>query len=132
MRQSIIQSLKFPQTKLAPSKINGAGVGVFAINEIPADYPVFGPKGKTYFINWSETPDISDALRVYIRRICHCNNEGFWIDRHLDQIDASFYVNHSENPNLWHDEKADVYYSKRAILEGEELTVFYPESERDF
>jgi hypothetical protein len=132
MRQSIIQSLRFPQTKLAPSKINGAGVGVFAIDDIPADYPIFGPKGETYFVRWNETPDVSDATRVYIRSICHSNEEGFWIDRHLDQIDGSFYINHSENPNTWHDSKADIFYSNRRIEAGEELTCLYPMEERDW
>ena len=132
MRQSIIQSLKFPQFKLAPSKIEGAGVGVFAVNDVPQDYPVFGPKGQVYRILWSETSDISDSLRDYIRGICHSDSEGFYIDRHLDQLDLSYYVNHSETPNLWHDSKADVYYSNRKILEGEELTVLYPIEERDW
>lgn len=132
MRQSIIQSLKFPQTKLAPSKINGAGVGVFAINKIPEGYPIFGPKGKLFFISWHETSDISDELRSYIRYICHSNETGFWIDRHLDQIDSSFYVNHSENPNTWHDKEADIFYADRDIEAGEEITCLYPYEERDW
>lgn len=132
MRQSIIQNLKLPQCKLGVSKISGAGVGVFALSKIPKNYPIFGPRGKNYFIRWTEIIDISDAIKDYIRCICHSDNEGFFIDGFLDQIDLSYYVNHSETPNLIHDESADIYFADKEINEGEELTVFYPINERDW
>jgi SET domain-containing protein len=132
MRQSIIQNLKLPQCKLAVSKIQGAGIGVFALSEIPKDYPIFAPRGKTHFIKWSELSDISDSILDYVRYICHSNNEGFFIDRFLDQVDLSFYVNHSDSPNLIHNENADIYFAARNIKVGEELTVLYPLEERDW
>lgn len=132
MRQLIIQNLKLPQCKLGVSKIEGAGIGVFALSNIPKDYRVFGPRGHLHLIRWNEISDVSDAIKDYIRYICHSDNEGFFIDGFLDQIDLSFYVNHSENPNLIHDECSDVYFADRDIGEGEELTVFYPINERDW
>lgn len=132
MRQSIIQNLKLPQCKLGISKIQGAGVGVFALSDIRKDYPVFGPRGKNYFIHWGEISDVSDSIKDYIRCICHSDKDGFFIDGFLDQIDLSFYVNHSETPNLIHNTGADVYFADRDIGEGEELTVFYPLCERDW
>lgn len=132
MRQSIIQNLKLPQCKLGVSKIRGAGIGVFALSEIPKDYPLFGPRGCLYFIRWNEISDASDSIKEYIRCICHSDNEGFFIDGFLDQIDLSFYVNHSETPNLIHDRNADIYFAARDISEAEELTVFYPMEERDW
>lgn len=132
MRQSIIQNLKLPQCKLGVSKINGAGVGVFALSKIPKDYPIFAPRAINYFIRWNEISDASDAIKNYIRYICHSDKDGFFIDGFLDQIDLSFYVNHSETPNLIHDENADIYFSAREISEGEELTVLYPINERDW
>lgn len=132
MRQSIIQNLKLPQCKLGVSKIEGAGIGVFALSNIPKGYPIFGPRGSLYFIKWNEISNASDATKDYIRCICHSNNEGFFIDGFLDQIDLSFYVNHSETPNLIHDECVDIYFANREISEGEELTVFYPINERDW
>jgi len=132
MRQSIIQNLKLPQCKLGVSKIPNAAIGVFTLSEIPKDYLVFGPRGKNYFIRWEELSDVSENVLDYIKSICHSNEEGFFIDSFLDQIDISFYVNHSETPNLLHDENADVYYASRKIEIGEELTLFYPEEERDW
>ena len=44
----------------------------------------------------------------------------------------SYYINHSETPNLWHDKDADIFYADRNIKEGEELTCFYPVEERDW
>jgi SET domain-containing protein len=132
MRQSIIQNLKLPQCKLGVSKIPNAGIGVFSLSEIPKDYPIFGPRQKNYFIRWEELSDVSENVLRYIKCICHSNEEGFFIDSFLDQIDISFYVNHSDSPNLLHDENADVYYTARKIEIGEELTLLYPEDERDW
>jgi hypothetical protein len=132
MRQSIIQNLKLPQCKLGVSQIPNAGIGVFALSEIPKDYPLFGPRGKNYFIRWEELSDTSNNVLDYIRYICHSNKDGFFIDGFLDQIDLSFYVNHSDAPNLIHDENADVYFAARNIRVGEELTLFYPLNERDW
>ena len=132
MRQSIIQNLKLPQCKLGVSQIPNAGIGVFSLSEIPKDYPIFGPRQKNYFLRWEELSDVSDAVLDYIKSICHSNEEGFFIDSFLDQIDISFYVNHSDSPNLIHDENADVYFAARNIKAGEELTVFYPLEERDW
>jgi len=132
MRQSIIQNLKLPQCKLGVSKIPNAGIGVFSLSEIPKDYPIFGPRQKNYFIRWEELSDVSENVLRYIKYICHSNEEGFFIDSFLDQIDISFYVNHSDSPNLLHDENADVYYTARKIEIGEELTLLYPEDERDW
>ena len=132
MRQSIIQNLNLPQCKLAPSKIPNAGVGVFALTRIPEGYPIFGPKGFSHFISWEEIECVPFKIKEYIRQICHCDASGFWLDGCLDKIDMSYYVNHSENPNLWHDENADVFYADRVIEEGEELTCLYPQEERDW
>ena len=132
MRQSIIQNLKLPQCKLGVSKIPNAGIGVFSLSEIPKDYPIFGPRQKNYFIRWEELSDVSENVLRYIKCICHSNEEGFFIDSFLDQIDISFYVNHSDSPNLLHDENADVYYTARKIEIGEELTLLYPLDERDW
>lgn len=132
MRQSIIQSLKLLKCKLGVSKIPHAGVGVFALTNIPKDYLVFAPKDLIYSINWSEVPNLSPLVREYIESVCHSNQEGFFIDGFLDQIDLSFYVNHSENPNLIRYENSNFYFSKQEIKSGEELTVFYPLEERDW
>ena len=121
-----------PQCKLAPSKIPNAGVGIFALTSIPEGYPIFGPKGFSHFISWEEIETVPFKVKEHIRQICHCNASGFWLDGHLDKIDMSYYVNHSENPNIWHDKEADVFYTDRRIEAGEELTCLYPYEERDW
>ena len=132
MRQSIIQTLNLPQCKLAPSKILNAGVGVFALTDIPEGYPLFGPKGFSYHITWEEVSCIPFSVKQHIRSVCHCDGNGFWLDGCLDKIDMSYYVNHSESPNLTHDQNSDVFYAAKDIKEGEELTCLYPIEERDW
>jgi hypothetical protein len=117
--------------KLVPSSIVGAGVGIATLTEIDKNEIVFAPKD-TCFVRWDELLDVEDNIINYIKKICHNNEHGFWIDCHINDIGAAYFVNHSEEPNLIHDGEKDIYYSARKIHIGEELTCKYSSDEIDW
>lgn len=125
----ILQAFKEdPIVKLKPSTIHKGGVGVFAVTNIAKDTLIFKPK-RNYTIPWIAIPFIAIP---YLKSICNFTNEGVIIDRPPNDINASYYVNHSDNPNLHHDLELDEYWSIRNIQPGEELTCYYLPKERDW
>jgi SET domain-containing protein len=60
-----------------------------------------------------------------------CDDEGFWIDCHLDRIYQAYYVNHSDNPNCDVNEK-ELYIAIRNINKDEELTYRYLKEDMDW
>ena len=125
----ILQAFKEdPIVRLKPSTIHKGGVGVFAVTNIAKDTLIFKPK-RNYIIPWNAIPFIAIP---YLKSICNFTNEGVIIDRPPNDINASYYVNHSDNPNLHHDLELDEYWSIRNIQPGEELTCYYLPKERDW
>jgi len=129
-KQKIIQTLNGIITQLIPSSIVGAGVGVQSLTEIYKDEIVFQPQ-ENCFITWQEISDNSSIVS-YIKKICNHNEYGFWIDCLINNIGSAYFVNHSEDPNLFHNKENDTYYALRDIKIGEELTCKYSEDEIDW
>lgn len=117
--------------KLVPSSIIDAGVGVITLTEIYENEVVFAPKDQC-FIRWGEVADIGHIVLEHIKKVCNNNEYGFWIDCHINDIGAAYFVNHSEEPNLIHDKQCDIYYAARKIVIGEELTCKYSPDEIDW
>lgn len=117
--------------KLVPSSIIGAGVGVVTLTEVDENEIVFAPKD-THFVRWDELFNVEDNVVNYIKKVCNNNEYGFWIDCHINDIGAAYFVNHSESPNLIHDREKDIYYAARKIFIGEELTCKYLSNEIDW
>jgi len=131
-KNKIIQDLHHALVcKLAPSKINGAGVGVFAVSKIERGEIVFSAINNQ-FIFWSEVSNVSSDVLNYIKQICNSNESGFYIDCNLDKVYPAYYVNHSDSPNLHHNLVLDYYTALREISPGEELTCEYTLSEIDW
>ena len=132
LRNQILQEL-FDKTivKLAPSKINNAGVGVFAMSEIEKEDIVFTTNTNN-FIQWFEIEGVEENISRYIKKMCNHNEHGFWIDCPVNKISPSYYVNHSEEPNLYHDLSTDTYFAIKNIEIGEELTCKYLPEEVDW
>lgn len=132
LKKQILQELLNKSiVKLAPSQINGAGVGVFALSKIEKEEIVFDTN-TNIFIKWGEINGIDENILKYIQQICHYNDQGFWIDCPVNKINPSYYVNHSEDPNLYHDTETDTFIAIKTIEIGEELTCVYPLNERDW
>ena len=117
--------------KLAPSKIKGAGVGVFALTPIYKGEIVFQPKGNQ-FIHWEEVSFANQETLDHIRKTCNNNEYGFWIDRDLNEIGAAYFVNHADESNLIHEMTSDIYIATKNIEIGEELTCQYSPEEMDW
>ena len=114
-------------TYLAPSKVCG-GIGAFALIDIPKDTIIWKLRDKPYKVPWNL---LTTEIQNHIKSITWCDNEGFWIDCHLDRIYQAYYVNHSDNPNC-HVNKKELYIAIRNINKDEELTYKYLESDRDW
>jgi SET domain-containing protein len=117
--------------KLAPSKIANAGVGVFALTSIEKGEIVFRPD-KNEFIEWQNLKGLESNIFSHIKSICNHNDYGFWIDCSINKVNASYYVNHSDEPNLYHDLETDVFCAIKNIQIGEELTCKYLPKEIDW
>tara|TARA_R100001509_G_scaffold161991_1_gene132465 strand:- start:436 stop:900 length:465 start_codon:yes stop_codon:yes gene_type:complete len=118
---------------------NLQGVGVFAIKEIPKGV---NPFKKTY-IDTTPQIDITDEdLEGIDENVAKCVKDFFAKDEFqsypvslngLNCLDISFYVNHSNDPNLTINEKSpqfdqySPFVATRLIKEGEELTQDYVE-----
>jgi SET domain-containing protein len=123
------------QFKLKPSDIKGAGVGLFSLSKIKSGdllYKNENLKNTNFFIPWNDIRGAHYELVRHICSTCLTNNEGFYIDNYLTDISCFYYLNHSETPNVFHDKKLDLYTALEDIEIGRELTVFYPEHERDW
>lgn len=115
--------------ELKPSKVC-SGVGVFAIKNIAAGTDIFYNSNKDVFFKWSLVTDTE--VRKLIERLCHTNDQGFYISDHPVNLGMSYYVNHHDVPNVEYNEKLDTYVAIKDIAKGEELLVNYPERERDW
>ena len=116
-------------TELKPSLVC-SGVGVFAIKEIAVGTDIFYNSKKDIFFKWSLVTDTD--VRKLIERLCHTNDQGFYISDHPVNLGMSYYVNHHDVPNVEYNEKLDTYIAIKNIAKGEELLVNYPERERDW
>jgi SET domain-containing protein len=139
-RQEIKKLIYEQQTKLAPSKISGAGVGVFAIVEIPKDTLIKGCKAFVEFIgkedeylyDWKEFEDLDDRIKTYLWGMTDGHDNKFYIDAPPFMFYQGYYINHSDTPNCFWDRRTSNIYTQIDIKPGEELTMYYMTSERDF
>jgi SET domain-containing protein len=140
-RQEIKKLIYEQQTKLAPSKISGAGVGVFAIVEIPKDTLIKGSKAfidfvrkedDYYLFDWNEFEDLDDKIKTYLWGMTDGHDNKFYIDAPPFMFYQGYYINHSDTPNCFWDRRTSNIYTQIDIKPGEELTMYYMPSERDF
>ena len=54
------------------------------------------------------------------------------MDVPLFMLYTEYYINHSDNPNVFWDRYDHFQYAIRDIKEGEELTTYYRPDERDW
>jgi hypothetical protein len=131
MFEQIVHSINcYGKTKLAPSLVCD-GVGVFAITEIDSNYVLFDDvEPDTVHIPYEMITNIS--VRKHLTSTCNSDEFGFYLSRTYNNINMSYYINHSDTPNVYHDLKQDKYVTIRSILPGEELTCTYTKEEIDW
>jgi len=126
IKKDILARIKNTYCRLKDSSIQG--VGVFAIREIPENINPFSglPDQKWLRFSMDELGEIDKSIMEMI-------DDFFVIEKDdtinipeygLNGMDMSFFVNHSDNPNLATREGRH-FLTARKIKKGEELTVGY-------
>ena len=130
--------------RIGVSKIKGAGVGIIAIRDIPANTNPFRTNGKDCQAQPKGVPIPSkeiDKLNPEVRKLVYDfivhsydkkGNVVYDIPPHgMNSLDISFYLNHSSVPNMKivyvPGCQYTVFKTKRKIMKGEELTINYAE-----
>lgn len=133
MKQSELLSNLVSDTycRIRPSKIHG--VGVFAIRPIPINTDIFkGSKTKFFGFAKKQLKKVPASVKKIIYDFCVVENEKVWIPRFgLNSIDVSFFLNHSNKPNVKFNEKTGSFETLRPIKTREELSVDYSDFEED-
>jgi hypothetical protein len=110
-------------TRLKPSKIHG--VGVFAIRDIPKGTCVFLHDDQP--IVWIDRKSV-DNLPLSLKKLyddfCIVKGDEYGCPKHFDALTTSWYLNHSDEPNVAADEDYR-FHAIRDIRAGEELTASY-------
>lgn len=139
-RDEIKKLIYGTQIKLAPSNIPGAGVGVFAIVEIPKDTLLQGCRAfgnmvgneDGHVFDWCEFPNLDSRVKQYLRWTTDGHDTTFYIDAPPFMFYQTYYINHSNTPNCFWDRRTSDIFTQIDIQPGEELTMYYMPSERDF
>ena len=140
-REDVKKLIYEQQTKLAPSQIPGAGVGVFAIVKIPKDTLIkgfrhfiefTGQNEEDFLFDWDEFEDLDDQIKNYLWGMADGHGNKFYIDAPPFMFYQQYYINHSDMPNCFWNRRSGDIYSQVDIAAGEELTMYYMPSERDF
>lgn len=130
-KDKIINAIsKHTKLKLKPSKVCD-GVGLFVIDKIYKGESIFPDvtQDKTY-IGWNEVPNLNQNVKEYLDTMCNSDENGIYLSRTPNNINLSYFVNHSEEPNIYHDLKKDTMVALRDIEIGEEILCVYTEQER--
>ena len=115
--------------KLAPSNIHG--IGLFAIRNIPFVQKLFEQilDDDDYIFLKKEDLELFDKeVQNMVKSLYILEEKGVWVQRTgLNHLDYSYYINHSDEPNLTYIQNKNYYLPKRDIKKGEELTYDYNE-----
>jgi hypothetical protein len=131
MKQKIINSIiENCNVRLKPSKVC-SGVGVFSIIPIKKGTVIFKDVTEdNIHIKWEEIKDVDKRVKEYLKIICNFDEEGIYLSRTVNNINLSYFVNHSDKPNVKHDLDKDVFIALRDIDIDEELVCVYDESDK--
>jgi len=102
-----------------------SGVGVFAIIDIPKGTYIFEPDDDVLVsVRRSEIENITPALRRLYEDFCVQRGDTYQCPPSLNKLTPSWYLNHSEHPNVAADLSLK-FYALRDIQIDEELTADY-------
>lgn len=131
MFEQILHSINhYGKTKLAPSLVCD-GVGVFAVTEIPTNFILFEDvEADSIYIPFDMIDN--ESIRLHLTSTCNSDKFGIWLSRTYNNINMSYYINHSKTPNVFHDLNLDRYVTITNIQPGQELTCLYTKEEIDW
>ena len=130
-KREIIDNIsKNTKLRLKPSKVCD-GVGLFSIVEIKKDEIIFDDvTADDVYIWWDEIPDLRDEVKNYLNSMCNSDKNGFYLSRTPNNINLAYFVNHSDNPNVFHDLELDKFIAIKDIGVDEEIVCVYNENEK--
>jgi len=127
IKNNVIKNLKNTYCRIGRSKIEG--IGVIAIRDIPKDTnPFQGIREQRWYE--LKKPDLKKLNKEILKMI----NDFFVIEKNgkaliprygLNGMDISFFLNHSENPNVKRTDNGYIFLTLKKIKKGQELTVSY-------
>lgn len=130
-KREIIDNIsKNTKLRLKPSKVCD-GVGLFSIVEIKKDEIIFDDvTADDVYIWWDEIPNLREEVKNYLNSMCNSDKDGFYLSRTPNNINLAYFVNHSDNPNVFHDLELDRFIAIKDIGVDEEIVCVYNEDEK--
>ncbi|MBY0294077.1 SET domain-containing protein [Patescibacteria group bacterium] len=129
-KRQFLKSLNDVWCRLAVTK---HGVGVVAIRDIPKGIDPFkncDPHGDVLEISEKEleSADAPKEAKQLVRDFCALQDGVYFVpDYGIDAIDKSYFLNHSDKPNMVARDKGEEFITGRKIKKGEELVADYDE-----
>ncbi len=127
-KRQFLKSLNDVWCRLAVTK---HGVGVVAIRDIPKGTDPFkncDPHGDVLEISEKELEASSgpEEAKQLVRDFCALQDGVYFVpDYGIDAIDKSYFLNHSDKPNMETRDDGEVFVTARLIKKGEELVADY-------
>jgi uncharacterized protein len=109
-------------TRLRPSRIHG--LGVFAIRDIPKGTYIFSDDESIVWVDKKNVETLPKALKDVYEDFAVIKGDKYGCPESFDKLTTSWYLNHSDQPNVAADDDYK-FYALRDIKTGEELTVDY-------
>jgi SET domain-containing protein len=102
------------------------GVGLFAIQNIPKTWELFGIKEEYVSMSNKEFSQLHKGVQKLISFYC-IHRDGFWEvpKRGFSPLDEVYFVNHSNRPNITTKNDGESFVTTRRIMAGEEITLDY-------
>lgn len=115
---------------LKPSPI--AGIGVFAIREIPTGCRALfsKPAADDHWILFTrqEVNALPSHARLLVENYCLYDSTHYFVpEQGFKKLDISLFLNHSETPNVISINEGEYFESTRMIQAGEEICINYGE-----
>jgi hypothetical protein len=126
MRKHILDSIKNESyVRLKPSKVCD-GVGVFALRPIPKGIILFADViPDKDFVRWDQLDDVDTIVTGYLSSMCRTTSEGLYLSQTINNINLSYFVNHSDKPNVVYDNTLDRYVTLVDVEEDQEILCKY-------
>ncbi len=106
------------------------GVGVFALRTIPKNTILFTDvEPDSNLIPWERLKHADQKVLNYLNSICNTSEKGVYLNRSINNINVTYYVNHSTEPNIVHNLSLDTYTTITDIQPGQELLCTYQPEE---
>jgi len=131
IKKEIIDNIsKNTKLRLKPSKVCD-GVGLFSIMEIKEGEAILDDvTADDIYIRWDEITGLREEVKNYLNSMCNSDTDGLYLSRTPNNINLAYFVNHSDNPNVFHNLELDRFIAIKDIGVDEEIVCVYNEDEK--